>query len=198
MAQSKNVYIICGPNGSGKTTVAKRLLPNFLDVFEYVNADEIAAGLSPFNPESVAIQAGRLMLSRLDTLANSGSDFAFETTLSARNFAKFLRKCKSLGYIVNLIYFWLESPELAILRVQRRVESGGHNIPEEIVRRRYKRGISNLIQLYILLCDKWIVYDNSSDQLQLVAERPKNLSPIIYQNLIWQQIIEVANDQTNL
>jgi predicted ABC-type ATPase len=107
---SKNVYIICGPNGSGKTTVAKKLLPNGLDVFEYVNADEIAVGLSPFNPEAVAIQAGRLMLERLDTLANTGDDFAFETTLSSRHFVRFLKKCQSLDYTINLIYFWLLSP----------------------------------------------------------------------------------------
>ena len=108
------LYIIGGANGSGKTTVAISLLPNFLEVFEYVNADAIAAGLSPLNPESVAIQAGRLMLERLRTLSDSGVDFAFETTLASRTYASFLRNCKSKGYTINLIYFWLQSPELAI------------------------------------------------------------------------------------
>jgi predicted ABC-type ATPase len=140
-----DVYLIGGPNGSGKTTVAKKLLPNFLGVIEYVNADEIAAGLSPFNPESVAIQAGRLMLERLVTLKCQGIDFAFESTLAARYFARFLRDCQSSGYRLNLIYFWLQSPELALERVHRRVASGGHNIPEDVVRRRYERGRINLI-----------------------------------------------------
>jgi len=191
---NKNVYIICGPNGSGKTTVAKKLLPNFLDVFEYVNADEIAAGLSPFNPESVAIQAGRLMLERLDTLTNLGSDFAFETTLSARHFVKFLRNCKNVGYTVNLIYFWLESPELAILRVRRRVESGGHNIPEDVIRRRYERGRINLTQLYLPICDTWIIYNNSGDEPRLIAALGLNQSQIIYEKEIFRQITTNTNE----
>jgi predicted ABC-type ATPase len=183
-----NLYIIGGANGSGKTTAALQILPYFLEVFEYVNADEIAAGLSPFNPESVAVQAGRLMLQRLETLVNAEADFAFETTLAARNFARFLRECKAKGYIINLIYFWLQSPELAIARVRRRVESGGHNIPEDTIYRRYERGRKNLIELYLPLCDRWIVYDNSNPTLQLIAERPFNQESIIYQPQLWRQI----------
>lgn len=175
-----NVYLIGGANGSGKTTVAKRILPTFLEVLEYVNADEIATGLSPFNPESVAIQAGRLMLERLEDLKESNANFAFETTLAARNFARFLQKCKDSGYTVNLIYFWLETPELAIERVRRRVASGGHNIPEDVIRRRYERGRTNVIQLYLPLCDTWIIYNNSNDEPQLVAALGLNQSPIIY------------------
>ncbi|MEB3343444.1 zeta toxin family protein [Okeania sp.] len=188
------IYVIGGANGSGKTTVAKKLLPNVLDIFEYVNADEIATGLSPFNAESVAIQAGRLMLERLKTLVKEKLDFAFETTLAARNFAHFLRNCKADGYTINLIYFWLQTPELAIERVQRRVDSGGHNIPIEVIRRRYERGKKNLIQLYLPLCDSWIVYNNSEDNPQLVAEYSHNLSVIIYQPSIWQQITEKNNE----
>jgi len=149
--------LIGGANGSGKTTVALQMLPYFLEVFEYVNADQIAAGISPFNSESVAIEAGKLMLKRLETLLNEKADFAFETTLSPRNFARFIRKCKDQDYIINLIYFWLETPELAIARVHRRVASGGHNIPEDIIRRRYERGRKNLIDLYLPLCDTWII-----------------------------------------
>ncbi|WP_013321006.1 zeta toxin family protein [Gloeothece verrucosa] len=189
-----NVYVIGGCNGSGKTTVAKRLLPDFLGVIEYVNADEIAAGLSPFNPESVAMQAGRLMLERLATLKAQKVNFAFETTLAARNFARFLRDCQNSGYRVNLIYFWLQTPDLAVERVKRRVVSGGHNIPEEVVRRRYERGRSNLTQLYLPLCDTWIVYDNSGNEPSLIAERPFNQQPIIYNLSIWQQITEVTHE----
>ncbi|HEY9865417.1 MAG TPA: zeta toxin family protein [Candidatus Obscuribacterales bacterium] len=183
-----NLYIICGANGSGKTTAARQILPNFLEVFEYVNADEIAAGLSPFHPESVAIQAGRLMLGRLKTLVDNRVDFAFETTLATRSYARFLRNCKNKGYQINLIYFWLQSPELALARVRRRVESGGHNIPEDVIRRRYERGRKNLTDLYLCLCDTWIVYENSGTSPQLVAEFTNNQDVMIYEPLIWNQI----------
>lgn len=183
-----NLFIIGGANGAGKTTAAMQLLPNFLDIFEYVNADEIAKGLSPFNPESVAIQAGRLMLQRLQMLSNGAADFAFESTLAARNYARFLRTCKTKGYTINLIYFWLQSPELARERVRRRVESGGHNIPEETIRRRYERGRINLIELYLPLCDSWMIYDNSYSQPQLVAAGNTQQEPIIFLLETWNQI----------
>ncbi len=183
-----DLYIIGGANGSGKTTASMSLLPNFLDCFEYVNADAIAAALSPFNPESVAITAGRIMLERLQTLSNSGTDFAFETTLAARSFAAFIRSCKTKGYTINLIYFWLRSPELAVARVARRVASGGHSIPEDVIRRRYDRGLRNLIALYLPLCDNWIIYDNSDETAQLVTEGSIEGEQIIYNREIWNQI----------
>lgn len=189
-----DVFIIGGSNGSGKTTVALSILPNFLDTFEYVNADQIASGLSPFNPESVAIQAGRLMLERMDYLANSGTNFAFETTLAARNFARFLSNCKTKGYTINLIYFWLQSPELAIERVRRRVESGGHNIPEDVIRRRYERGRRNLIELYLPLCDTWMVYNNSNPETRLVAASSINQQSTICDPEIWSQITSTDNE----
>ena len=186
-----NIYIIGGANGSGKTTASMSLLPNFLDCFEYINADAIAAALSPFNPESVAITAGRIMLERLQTLSDSGTDFAFETTLAARSFAAFLRSCKTKGYTINLIYFWLRSPELAIARVARRVASGGHSIPEDVIRRRYDRGRKNLLSLYLPLCDGWMVYDSSENYPMLVAEGIINRQqPIIHNSVIWNQISE--------
>jgi len=189
-----SLYIIGGANGSGKTTVSMSLLPNFLDCFEYVNADAIAAGLSPLNPESMAMEAGRLMITRLRTLSNSGSDFAFETTLAARTFAPFIIECKAKGYIINLIYFWLQSPDLAVERVAQRIASGGHSIPEDAIRRRYHRGRVNLISLYLPLCDGWMIYDNSSSSPVFVAERIINQQLIIYVNETWNRITEVEND----
>lgn len=188
------LYVIGGANGSGKTTVSLSLLPNVLGVFEYINADAIAAGLSPLNPESMAIRAGRLMLERLQTLANAGADFAFETTLAARTFAPFLQECKTRGYTIKVIYFWLRSPDLAAQRVAQRVTSGGHSIPEDVIRRRYERGRKNLIKLYLPLCDGWMIFDNSEPDLQLVAERIINQEPSIYDREIWSQIVGGTDD----
>jgi predicted ABC-type ATPase len=168
--------------------VALSLLPNVLGILEYVNADAIAAGLSPLNPESMAIQAGRLMLARLQMLVEAGADFAFETTLAARTFAPFLRDCTIKGYTVNLIYFWLQSPDLAVERVARRVASGGHSIPEEVIRRRYERGRRNLVSLYLPLCDSWIVYDNSRESYRMVAEGAYQ-QLAIYEPETWNQLM---------
>ncbi len=188
-----NLYIISGANGSGKTTTAKEILPYFLDVYEYVNADEIAKGISPFRPENVAIQAGKLMLKRLDYLVKNQIDFAFETTLSGLNYLKFLKQCKINNYQINLIYFWLKSPKLAIERVKQRVKSGGHNIPEDVIIRRYYRGQKNLIKSYFPLCDTWIIYDNSSLPVQLIATyTSENIT--IYQSQIWSKIQEINNE----
>lgn len=164
------------------------LLPNFLDCFEYVNADAIAAGLSPLNPDSMAMEAGRLMIMRLRTLSNSGSDFAFEMTLAARSFAPFIIDCRAKDYTINLIYFWLQSVDLAVERVAVRVASGGHSIPEDVIRRRYQRGRINLISLYLSLCDRWIIYDNSNNDTRLVAEYRRGQQIVVYENAIWNQI----------
>ncbi len=182
-----NLYIISGANGSGKTTTAMILLPQFLNLGEFVNADEIARGISPFNPESVAIQAGKIMLQRLDFLASNQKDFALETTLSSRHYVRFIRKCRDQGYTINLLYFWLKSPELAIDRVQRRVESGGHNIPTDVIIRRYQRGLKNLFNLYLPLCDNWFMYDNSQQNIDLIATSLKG-ELTIDNNDKWLQI----------
>ena len=185
------VYIIGGCNGSGKTTTAKQILPYFLNVYEYVNADEIASGLSPFRPENVAIQAGKLMLKRIKYLANNKLDFAFETTLSGLNYLRFLRECQKLNYNINLIYFWLKSPQLAIARVKQRVASGGHNIPEDVIIRRYYRGQKNLIESYLPLCDTWIIYDNSNFPTQLIATYTSEQKITIYQPKIFKKIQQI-------
>ncbi len=145
----KRLYIISGCNGAGKTTASYTILPEMLNCNEFVNADEIAKGLSPFNPNKLAIKAGRLMLTRINELLESGIDFAFETTLSTRSYVNTIKKAQKKGYFVTMLYFWLDSPDLAVERVKIRVKEGGHDIPEQTIRRRYDLGISNLFNLYI-------------------------------------------------
>ncbi len=181
------IYVIGGCNGSGKTTFALNIFPNIGNV-EFINADIIAAQVNPDNPDKVAIQASRIMLNRLKTLAQQKADFAFETTLAARSFAPFLRRCQAQGYQVNLIYVWLNTVELAITRVALRVASGGHNIPEDTIRQRYHRGRKNFLELYSKLADSWIVYDNTTPLRKTVAEKTLNSPAVIYQLEIWQQI----------
>ena len=157
----KNLYIIAGCNGAGKTTASYTVLPEMLGCREFVNADEIARGLSPFNPESVALQAGRLMIERVMHLMKEGQDFAFETTLATRSYVKLIKKAQSVGYFVSLIFFSLPTPEQAVQRVARRVSQGGHNIPTDVIYRRYDAGLRNFFQLYSPLVDFWSLYDNN-------------------------------------
>lgn len=181
------IYVFGGCNGSGKTTLATTFL-SALPSVEFVNADIIAADLNPEDVDAVAIQASRLMIERLRVLSAQNLNFAFETTLAARTFAKFLKQCQRNGYKINLFYVWLDSSELAVARVARRVASGGHNIPTDTIIRRYERGRKNFVELYSPLADRWIVYDNSN-QRQKIAEKPLNQTVSIYQPQIWQQII---------
>ncbi len=157
----KNLYIIAGCNGAGKTTASYTVLPEMLGCREFVNADEIARGLSPFNPESVALQAGRLMIERVMHLMKEGQDFAFETTLATRSYVKLIKKAQSVGYFVSLIFFSLPTPKQAVQRVARRVSQGGHNIPTDVIYRRYDAGLRNFFQLYSPLVDFWSLYDNN-------------------------------------
>lgn len=183
------IFVFGGCNGSGKTTFANNFL-NTAPNIEYVNADTIAAQLNPSDVEAVAIQASRMMLTRLNALATSGVDFAFETTLAARSFAKFLRECKNRGYQINLVYVWLSSVELAIDRVAARVASGGHNIPETTIIRRYNRGRRNFIELYMPIADRWRVYDNSEVKIEPIAYcLNSSQTPTILQPNTWNKII---------
>jgi predicted ABC-type ATPase len=184
------LFVIGGPNGAGKTTCAMSLLPEILKCREYVNADAIAAGISPFKPEQTAIQAGRLMLERIHYLSNRGEDFAFETTMASKTFVPLLKKCKNKGYSITLIYLWLASPELAIKRVALRVAGGGHGIPVEVIRRRYKNGVSNFFRLYLPVCDSWGIYDNSSDHPIAVARKNVHKKEEIFKELILNNIKE--------
>jgi predicted ABC-type ATPase len=169
--QEKKLYIISGCNGAGKTTASFNILPDLLNCKEFVNADEIARGLSPFQPENVSIEAGRLMLKRIDELINSNQDFSFETTLSTRSFINTIEYAKSKGYYITLIFFWLESIELAKDRVKKRVAEGGHNIESDVIERRYKAGIKNLFKLYFNKVDSLLIYDNSTAESELIAEK---------------------------
>ena len=159
--RNMNLYIIAGCNGAGKTTASFTMLPEMLKCREFVNADEIAAGLSPFNPEGVAIQAGRLMIDRIIHLLKEGESFAFETTLATRSYVKLIQQAQRRGYFVPLIFFMLNTPEQAVTRVERRVSMGGHNIPVDVIHRRYEAGLQNLFQLYMPVCNYWALYDNS-------------------------------------
>ena len=167
----KRLYIIAGCNGAGKTTASYTILPEILDCREFVNADEIARGISPFQPDKAGIEAGRLMLKRIHKLAESGESFAFETTLSTKSYVHFIAKAKNLGYHISCLYFWLNSEELAISRVNNRVEEGGHSIPEEVIRRRYTRGLMNLFKLILPLVDDWLIVDNSGPGYKIVADK---------------------------
>jgi predicted ABC-type ATPase len=168
-SQQPIVVVIGGPNGAGKTTCASLLLPEAIGLRQFVNADTIAAGLSAFAPETVALQAGRIMLERLNELARERQSFAFETTLASRSFAPFLRELQTNGYTVHVAYVWLRSPDLSVDRVAGRVARGGHHVPEETVRRRYARGLTNFHRLYRPLADSWLLCDNSSKVLKHVA-----------------------------
>jgi len=181
-----NLYIISGCNGAGKTTASFTVLPEMLDCREFVNVDEIARGLSPFQPEKVAVEAGRIMLQRIDGLLKKQEDFAIETTLATRSYVQTIKKAKENGYHITLVYFWLNSLELAIARVKRIVAEGGHNIPEEVIRRRYKKGIKNLFHLFILIRDYWIIIDNSQKPYIVVAEGQEGKALTVQDQTIWK------------
>jgi predicted ABC-type ATPase len=184
-----NLYIISGCNGAGKTTASYSVLPDMLDCKEFVNADEIAKGLSPFQPDKVAIEAGRIMLNRINELMKQKVDFAFETTLSARTYSHLIKKAHSNGYFVTLVYFWLSSVDLAIERVRTRVISGGHDIADETIRRRYITGLENLSKIYLPICDYWMIFDNSEHPSVLIAEGFRDKDTEVYRFDIYTQII---------
>lgn len=187
-----NLYIIAGCNGAGKTTASYTILPEILHCKEFVNADSIAAGLSPFNPESVAIEAGRIMLQRIGQLLTEGVNFAFETTLSAKSYLSLIRTAKAKGYETTLLFFWLSSPDVAKERVAKRVKMGGHNIPPDVIERRYFSGIKNLIKLYIPICDNWMVINNLGDNPDLVANGSITGKKTIINADIWSIVLKQA------
>lgn len=185
----KRLFIISGCNGAGKTTASYTILPELLECEEFVNADEIAKGLSPFNPESAAIQAGRLMLERISKLISKGQDFAFETTLATKSYRNFVLKAKENGYHITLLFFWLRSSDLAVKRVETRVKEGGHNIPEDIIRRRYENGLKNFFGIFESIVDEWMFIDNSGEPYEIIAR--KNSTGEILKNVDkWKDLIK--------
>ena len=185
---SKNLYIISGCNGAGKTTASYTVLPEILDCREFVNADEIARGLSPFNPESVAIEAGRLMLQRIEDLLAKDETFSIETTLATKSYINLVRRAQAKGYQVNILFFWLRTPELAMQRVAERVVNGGHNIPEDIIKRRYVAGIRNLFRLFMSEVDFWDIYDNSKKPRIEIARGGKNAEAVICDDSLFNKM----------
>lgn len=186
--KSPNLYIIAGPNGAGKTTFAREFLPHYADCYEFVNADLIAGGLSPFQPDRVAIQAGKLMLEQIYSLGKRGVDFGFETTLSGKTYAHLLRELKKCGYVIHLFFLWVSDVDLALKRIADRVKNGGHNLPENVVRRRFKKGLQNLFRIYRPLLDTWVLLDNSTDTPNLIALEELSkltiLNTILYNDII--------------
>jgi predicted ABC-type ATPase len=184
----KNLYIIAGCNGAGKTTASFTILPEILECKEFVNADEIAKGLSPFQPEKVAFEAGRIMLNRIDELLKNEENFAFETTLATKTYKQRIQFAKQKGYNTTLLFFWLKNAELAKERVKTRVSEGGHNIPKDVIERRYINGIKNLFNIYLELVDQILIFDNSEGKHILIAEKNIGEEIIIHNPLKFNEL----------
>ena len=187
------LFIISGCSGAGKTTASYTILPAMLNLHTFVNADEIADELSPLDPEREAIRASRLMLERVDQLILHGADLAVETTLATKSLAGVITSAQQQGYKAGLFYFWLKSPELALKRVALRVASGGHGVPEATIVRRYWQGMDNLRNLYLPICDSWVLIDNSAATGTRIAEGGAGLEPTIYNKRLYNLILNPDN-----
>lgn len=184
----KNLYIIAGCNGAGKTTASYTILPEIIKCKEFINADEIAKGLSPFQPEKVSFEAGRIMLNRINELIEENKSFAFETTLSTKSYKNKVLKAKNQGYTVTLLFFWLNNIELAKERVKTRVKEGGHNIPEKVIERRYLKGIKNLFHIYLDIVDGILVFDNSFGRHELIAQKIEQEDMLVFNKKKYKQL----------
>ncbi len=183
------LYIIAGCNGAGKTTASYTILPDMLNCDEFVNSDEIAKRLTPNNPKESAIRASRLMMARIDELIDKGETFGVETTLATRTLRRVIIKAQQKGYTVTLVYFWLKMPELAVERVKLRAEAGGHDVPEATIRRRYDVGIKHLFNLYMPICNYWMLIDNSNNPSTIIAEGGTNVVTKIHNKTLYNQLI---------
>lgn len=188
------VIVLAGPNGAGKTTASERLLRDRLAVLEFVNADVIARGLSGFGPDHVSLAAGRIMLTRLDELAEARADFAFETTLASRTFAPWLARQVRSGYEFHLLYVWLPSADAAVARVRSRVRSGGHDIPEDTIRRRYRRGIRNLFELYMPIATNWTIANGVSSVPEPICSGGLGQPNEVLDSEAWARVLALRDD----
>ncbi|MBI3312524.1 MAG: zeta toxin family protein [Candidatus Omnitrophica bacterium] len=170
MGKTPQVYIIAGPNGSGKTTFASEFLPNYADCPNFINADTIARGLSGFSPDAVALKAGRILIEQIETYASKKADFAFETTLSGMTYLSRFKDLKKEGYAIHMFFLWIPDVKLSLARVANRVKMGGHDIDEKVVRRRFHKGISNFLNHYRQVLNSWSLFDNSGNAPYLIAE----------------------------
>lgn len=190
---SPNLYVIAGPNGAGKTTFAKEFLPHYAKCENFVNADLIAQGLSPFSPAAAGIKAGRLLLKQIHEFAERRADFAFETTLAGKTYVSLVRRLKQRGYVIHLFFLWIPSAELAVARIKRRVTEGGHDVPVTDVRRRFRRSVANFFKVYRPLLDSWTLFDNSTTRPSLIAEEKDGKLTVVDAEL-FAEIHKTAGD----
>ncbi|HKN22911.1 MAG TPA: AAA family ATPase [Terracidiphilus sp.] len=192
MKGEREILVVGGINGAGKTTAARILQPEFFEKYEFLNADEIARSISPQNVEAAALAAGRVLIARMRESISEGTSFGLETTCSGKSYLRLLNQCKAEGWRVILLYFWLDSPETAIARVAQRVGRGGHDIPEEVIRRRYPASIRNMRDFYLPVADEAEIYDNSDKVRNLIAEKRAGHIFTIHDRARWSRIEEVV------
>ena len=193
MQIDRRIFMIAGPNGAGKTTLAFSLIPDLLKIYEFINADEIARGLAPMQPESVSLAASKLMIKRLRELLAANKSIAFETTASGTNYLKHLQEAQRRQYQFNLLFLWISSEDLAVQRVQQRIAQGGHSVPEETIRRRYHLGLKNVCKYYLPIADSALIVDNSvAGTKRIIAEKKNNQVKILSPE-IWNTIEEFLN-----
>lgn len=181
------LYIISGCNGSGKTTASYTLLPEMWECKYFVNSDEFAKGLSPFDPDKASLSAGRFMVMRIKYLLDRKEDFCIETTLSSRTLTNTIEIARQYGYSITILFFWIENVELAISRVKARVTAGGHNVPEATIRRRYRSGLRHFFEDYMPMSDRWMLADNTTIPFKLVAQGWKN-NMVVQDNIKFEAI----------
>ncbi|MCK5450796.1 MAG: zeta toxin family protein [Candidatus Omnitrophica bacterium] len=189
--KNKNVYIIAGPNGSGKTTFAKTFLPEYAECNRFINADLIASGLSPFSPQQVAIKSGKLVLEQIKEYSNIGVDFGFETTMSGVTYLKYFKMLKERNYKIHVFFLWIPNSQLAIARVRDRVIQGGHNVPIQDIKRRFKRSMEKFFNNYRLLSNQWMLFNNEQSKPKLIARKQNAHIDVIDQNL-FEKIVQKA------
>ena len=173
------LHIVAGPNGSGKTTFAREFLPKYAQCSNFINADLIAMGLSPFKPAQVQLTAGKILLKQVDDMLHNRKDFAFESTLAGKTYVRLIKEAKALGYTVHIYYLWIPSADLAKERIKQRVKQGGHHVPSVDVDRRYPRSLSHFLDVYGPMVDSWEIFDNAEGEPRVIAKRDEKSLMIV-------------------